>query len=825
MPNYVGGSGPFLAKLMIVGEAPGREENEAGRPFVGPSGYMLDEMLLKAGIHREECYITNVVKFQPPYNDLTKLHLIGVDLQQSIRELWDKEIAAIKPNCILAVGDTALNALTNYDGIMKYRGSILKARDGVLKVVPTIHMAALFNRGPNVPGLPFVWKKIIQSDINRAVEECRTKDIDLPVRQLDIAHNSLEVFRFFREYEKLGKAANDIESINCVPVCTGFAFSRHHALSIPLLTKIGPVALTDMSYRELAECWMIVQKEFFRLGIIGQNYYYDEYKQSLLGFKIPNVVSDILLKARLIFPELPSKKLNVLSSLWTREPFYKDEGTEQKVGKRFNVEQFFKYNAKDCAVSFEVDEEMETDLIGLQEQFKLPLVDFFYNYVMKKHKLYYKMQDRGFITDRIKQREMKIEYEQLKETTHKALIESVGHEVNVKSYPGIYELLYKELKFPTRKREPTSEDSIVALLGNHCKGKDATLKRTILEGILTERRIRDQLSRAINFEPDFDGRCKSTYNIESTETARSSTGILQKPLRPDKRGLAWHTIPKHGKFAKGIMSMLICDPGMVIIQLDASQAESRVVAVLSEDWELLRAFDTVDVHRRTAGLLFGLTKSLNLSIGDIGIVDHLEKDGPERFTGKTFRHAGAYDMQKRTAMLDFNTKAQKFEVNMEISEWKAGNFLELFHAASPKIRGKFHADIRAALNSFGYLINPFGRPRVFNGRPDEDRDKEGYAHIPQSTVADLVQGAALLADEEFGGDTQFFWCGEKHDSLTIQCPANNWEPYAKVLKKHMERPIDFSTYCTLKRDVKLVIPADVEFSDTNYAEMRKVKLT
>src|SRR4029077_16682589 len=132
---------------------------------------------------RADVYITNVVKFQPPYNDFKKLHLIGVDLAESIRDLWANEINKLRPKCILAIGNEALNAVTGHDGILNYRGSILRANDGVTKVVPTIHMAALFPRAGEEAGpLPYVYKHIIQSDINRAVEESRTREIDLPER-------------------------------------------------------------------------------------------------------------------------------------------------------------------------------------------------------------------------------------------------------------------------------------------------------------------------------------------------------------------------------------------------------------------------------------------------------------------------------------------------------------------------------------------------------------------------------------------------------------------------------------------------------------------
>src|ERR1700692_2921586 len=105
MPNYVGGIGPVDPKLLIVGEAPGKYEDEQGQPFVGPTGQILNDHLFKAGIRRSDCYITNVVKFRPPYNDIKKLHLIDVNLEKSIEELWKNEIDKLHPNCILAVGD------------------------------------------------------------------------------------------------------------------------------------------------------------------------------------------------------------------------------------------------------------------------------------------------------------------------------------------------------------------------------------------------------------------------------------------------------------------------------------------------------------------------------------------------------------------------------------------------------------------------------------------------------------------------------------------------------------------------------------------------
>jgi DNA polymerase len=834
-PKYVGGVGPLEPDLMAIGEAPGKHEDEQGVPFVGPSGEIIDECFTKAGIRRSEVYITNVCKFRPPGNDFSKLHIVGIDVDEQVNNLWEEEIKPLRPKAILAVGRYALRAVMGWPmhipehgtdpySILNYRGSILTAKDGHTKVIPTIHPAALFNRyeeGEQKGGLEYVYLKLIEHDFCRAVEESKTRELRLPQRDIEICHNSLNLHKFFQIYEKLDKATCDIESINCVPVCIGFAFNRHHAISIPLLSAIGRHRLTDMGEHELNEVWRIIDRQLRRLRIVGQNFKYDEFKLNLIGFRLPYVYSDTLLKTRVIFPELPIKKLHVQSSLWTREPYYKEEGKEFKLGKQ-PIENFLRYNGRDCAVTHEIDEEQEKDLVELAEKHNVPLVDYYYNYMMRKHKFYLKLENTGFLIDMNRKKELAKIYTDMQKVVHDRLTEAIGYEVNVNSYPQMWNLLYKEMKFKVRKRNPTSEDTIVALLGSHAKTPE---KKVILTDLLEERRIRTQKSRNINFSPDYDGRCKASFNISATETCRSSTGILKKPLRPKKIGLAFHTISKHGRLAKDIRSMFICDPGYVLIGADSSQAEPRVVAVLSEDWELLDAFkNKVDIHRRTAGLIFGYTSKLILTTDVVPVVDIMEKDGPERFCGKKTRNAGNYNMGKGEFMVNFNTDAQKFDISMSISEWRAGQMLESFHAASPKIKGKFHQDIIDCLESTRTIIDPFGGVRIFNGRMDEQLYKEGYANIPQRTVAHIVQGAGLKIDDELNGDTNVMWMSENHDALFMQAPANNWEPYARLMKKHFETPVDFRTYCSLKRDYTLTIPCDIEISETNYAEMKKVKL-
>lgn len=824
MSHYVPGVGPFEPKLMIVGGFPSQKDVDAQTPFTSHGGYELGLALQAAGTSLTETYRTYAVKYQPPMGKESSFNLIGVDKDVEVAKLINEEIKLFKPNCILAIGEFAFNAVTGYSGILNYRGSILLSQSCGVKVVGTIDPDLLFGRFGNADGvLPYTWLQVFKHDVARAVAESNSSTFELPHRELVVAHDSLELYRFFRQYKGLDKVAVDIESINCVPVCVGFAFNKHHAISVPLVTKVGKFNFTDMSNAENNECWKLIDTALRESKIIGHNYKYDDFKLGLIGFQSPNVYSDTLIKTRVLFPELPSKKLNVVSSIWTREPYYKEEGKEFKIGKS-RSDQLLLYNAKDCAVEFEVDEAQEADLIALGEAHHVPLVDYYYNYMMKKHKFYLALENNGFAVDFERKKELSNRYKAYQKYTHEALVELLDNkEINVKSYPQMYNLLYKELGFKPYKKDPTSEDSIVKLISTHCKGKDGEKKKKILETILEERRVRDQRSRYINFEPDFDRRCKTSYAISSTETCRSSTAILKKPIRPAKMGLAFQTISKHGKLAKDIRSMFVCDPGYVFIQADSSQAEARVVAVLSEDYELLEAFDKIDIHRRTAGLIFGLTSKLELGTEFIPLVDDIGKDSAERFSGKKTRHAGNYDMGEVTFMTSFNTDAQKFEINTSISQWKSREMLRLFHEGSPKIRTRFHEDIKNCLISTRTLIDPFGGVRTFFGRMDDNLFKEGFANIPQRTVAHLVQGAGIKCFEEFkGGDCKFIV--EAHDALVMQVPANDWQPYAKYLQEQMMKPIDFSLYCSLKRDKKLVIPCDLEISETNYGAFQKVKL-
>jgi|SRR5262245_21507424 len=830
MPNYVKGCGYGYAKLMIIGQAPGEHEDEIGKPFIGPSGRELDQLCIDAGFPRwrEEAWVTNVSKFRPPNNDFKRLHEVA-DYDEQVRGLWE-EIHAIKPHVILALGDDALFAVSGKRGISNYRGSILQSLDGIPKVVPTFHPSNLVrgNRRTDEDGeslgedagkgiFKYAYREVMISDIRRAIEESKYEDLRLPDRCLRIARNSGDVYEFINRNK--GKIPTiDIEAFRCIPTCVSLAFDKYEALSTPLFRKVGRVEICKWTDSDMAHCWNILDDLYRNSLVIGHNIKYDIDKLMMLGFKFRGVYCDTLLLAHTINPEMPRKTLAFLASTMTREPYYKDEGKEFDPRKD-KIDRLLKYNANDSAVDYEVFEELDGELDILSEQYSIHLRPFFYDYVMQLLPLYLRMENRGLRIDESERERIRYKYEKWHDTIQNRFLDNLGHEVNVME--NRYEMprvLYEELKCPRRKG--CSEDTIAALLQNNIK--DERRKR-ILSDILEDRRVRKTLGTYINAETDFDGRIRTSYRITGTETGRSSTGILKPPLRPHKQGMAFQTITKHGDIGADIREYLIPDEGKVFVQVDLSQAEARVVAVLSEDYELLQAFNNIDIHRRTAALIFDYTRDLDLSlsckIAGIDINERILKDSPERFMGKKTRHAGNYNMGKHRFMVEVTNDAKKFGIDIKISEWKAGQTLDKFHRASPKIRGVFHRDIRAAIDDSRVLINPFGRFRMFFERSGEDLYKEAFAFIPQSCVRDHLAQAWLRISQEIELDVVI----EAHDSLTFQCREDEINDICKVVKREFEKPIDFSQ-CSLKRDIQLVIPADIEIGYENLKEFTKYKL-
>jgi uracil-DNA glycosylase len=163
--SFVFGRGLPEADFVIVGEAPGSEEDQQGEPFVGPSGQLLDKMLAAIGFARGEAYICNIVKCRPPGNRDPKTQEVAACIPY-LRQ----QIQLIKPKLILAVGRVAGKTLLQNESTLREMRGSCHSYDGIPLMV-TYHPSALL-RNPH-------WKKPAWVDLQAALKLLKEKDARL----------------------------------------------------------------------------------------------------------------------------------------------------------------------------------------------------------------------------------------------------------------------------------------------------------------------------------------------------------------------------------------------------------------------------------------------------------------------------------------------------------------------------------------------------------------------------------------------------------------------------------------------------------------------
>jgi len=145
--NAVPGEGSGNARVLFVGEGPGQEEDRLGRPFVGPAGKLLDELLTHAGLPRPSVFITNIVKCRPPGNREPQPEEIA-----ACRPYLVSQIALIRPAVLCPLGAPAVRTLLGKDAqIGRLHGRGFKQRGMVY--VPLYHPAAALHQGSLRPTL------------------------------------------------------------------------------------------------------------------------------------------------------------------------------------------------------------------------------------------------------------------------------------------------------------------------------------------------------------------------------------------------------------------------------------------------------------------------------------------------------------------------------------------------------------------------------------------------------------------------------------------------------------------------------------------------
>lgn len=139
----VPGEGPSYTKIMLIGEAPGKDEDLSGKPFVGRAGRLLNSVLESVGTKRADVFVTNIVKCRPPDNRLPTRRE-----RETCRDAYlYKQTEIVRPKVVVLLGRTAVQAILGIDSLREVRGKVVAG--GMVRYLCTYHPAAVL-RNPNL---------------------------------------------------------------------------------------------------------------------------------------------------------------------------------------------------------------------------------------------------------------------------------------------------------------------------------------------------------------------------------------------------------------------------------------------------------------------------------------------------------------------------------------------------------------------------------------------------------------------------------------------------------------------------------------------------
>jgi DNA polymerase len=181
----VPGEGPPDAKIMLIGEGPGYHEDRQGRPFVGPSGQFLDELLGMAGLRRSDVFIGNVVKCRPPQNRDPQPDEVATCTQTYLF----RQVEAISPTVIVTLGRFSMSLFLPGERISRIHGQP-RTVEGRL-IVPMLHPAAALHQPQNRPLIEADFQRLPEILANaeraaKAVPAVKKQDEEPPLEQLSL---------------------------------------------------------------------------------------------------------------------------------------------------------------------------------------------------------------------------------------------------------------------------------------------------------------------------------------------------------------------------------------------------------------------------------------------------------------------------------------------------------------------------------------------------------------------------------------------------------------------------------------------------------------
>jgi len=756
MTKVVPPLGNLNSEIYWFGEAPGREENKLVEPFRGDAGQFLTRVMAKKRIIRSDQLLHNIFSQQPPGNNIayyytdknkTKLTWEGREHVERLRIWLEKILERRKrtgkgPNLLTALGRQAMFHLAGKKRIYKWRGTVLPCTlvPG-FKVYPTLHPSHVM-RTMNEEGVKLQGEKkkmsmnalpLFEIDMDRILLQSESSTFTPPQRTFEIDLSFTETISRLETLltSKIAYVAVDIETLQGQegPLVwkVGFSPRPDFAFSIPFISKgqfHWPLDEEAYIWRKISQIFLhptmlkIFQGGSYDLAVLGRYY----------GLRVAKGTwADTMHCHHASYPYL-WKRLEVQTSIYTWEPYYKDEG-RVSVGSRTD-EAEGRYNCKDCAVTREIYP------ITVENAKELKTWEG-YKRTMSILPSHLGMTLRGVRIDQEGKKKLGAEFKDMAIKAKSIITELVGEDINLNSSQQKTRLLYGylglEIQFKRGTKKPTADKNALNKLKRKYKGKQ---EGKFVEAMLDYAKFAKLASTYTDMRLDPDGRVRTAYSLVSTWRMNSSSSPFGGWTKADREGGNLQNIPVRTEEGRMVRRLFIADPGMVMLNSDRRQAEAMFVAWDSQDRARIKMFiEGWDVHWYNAKLIFGIPDSVVYIKkakwqDNITYETHTLKE--YRDIGKTIVHAGNYGMgpfklQEVLALQGFI---------FELKECKA--FLAKHKARNPFLL-QWQREIREEVRSTRTLITPLNRKREFMGRFNASLYNAAYAFRPQSTIGELTE--------------------------------------------------------------------------------------
>jgi DNA polymerase-1 len=762
----VKGEGPVPATIMVVGEAPGAEEDKKGRPFIGRSGARLDAMLSIAGILRKQVYVTNLVKHRPPMNRAPHKKA-----EVSVCAKWlEQELELVQPEILILLGASAVSyflpkaKITKDHGMPEQLGNRWQAASSKVRplwIVPMYHPAASLHN-PNL--LP-----IMQYDFERLGKWLRGQQDPVPETnyQLGDADDARDAVY------KTGIMGFDLETTS--PMRRRW-FAAEQAEIVGYSTSSIPLQAYYVPEQPLAPS-IVSALQDPNLVKVCHNSKFEYARLKQLGITMQNFRDTKIAANLLQFPDTSLKAL--ARQVLGVDPITYEEVTQGQDMSSLRPEEIVEYAAADADNTLRLDIRFQPQIDAhrlrkVHDEIEIPLVPVIAD-----------MELHGVLVDEAATELLLHDLEHKREAD-KVVLQTLLNVENPASTEQVARALEK-LQAPLQDRtaskkhfvidddklleiEHWNADIVNSLLNFRRNGKRSSYLRNFLDLRGVDGRLHPGVQQAGGYE---EGRAKGGEAPATGRLSYSGPNLQNIPHRGDTN------------IVNAMRNCLVASPGKVLMCADASQEEARILSLIANDEQMRRDFDSGrPIYGFIGQELFGkpITK----------------RDNPQEwFVAKTYFLAYIYGADY-AKLLEIDKAFGSGNLDLRTAVRGARRLRERYSRIEP-YRREVAEDVlrRYSLSDYFGRIRNF--PKLGSDDPSQRQEahREAFNFTIQAPAASVMKIAMRKVWENLPSDCHLLM--SIHDEVVVELPPDKVDEVANVCYNAFQGiiPIELPIECNI----------------------------